>query len=178
MALQLEIVTPKGSALTTEADEVTAPSVNGEFGVLPGHLPLLASLRTGIVVYRKGSDTMSCAVGPGFAEVLGDKVVLLTDDFAAKEAIDPVAVRQELNETEAQFQKLEQDTEAALEDANVERREVIKKLNWLVTLLELYGEPPAAVVRLLEDNGARVPSASDPDVYLDDSAPSDDGAAS
>ena len=40
--IQLEIVTPKGRALTATVEEVTAPSVDGEFGVMPGHLPLLA----------------------------------------------------------------------------------------------------------------------------------------
>ena len=55
--IQLEIVTPKGRALVATVDEVTAPSVEGEFGVLPGHLPLLAALRTGLVSYRQGSET-------------------------------------------------------------------------------------------------------------------------
>jgi F0F1-type ATP synthase epsilon subunit len=71
----LEIVTPKGRALSVSADEVTAPSVDGEFGVLPGHLPLLAALRTGLVTYRVGGETKKCAVGPGFAEAGPDKVV-------------------------------------------------------------------------------------------------------
>ena len=66
--IQLEIVTPRGRALSAMVDEVTAPSVAGEFGVLPGHLPLLAALRTGIVTYRQGAETKRCAVGGGFAE--------------------------------------------------------------------------------------------------------------
>jgi F-type H+-transporting ATPase subunit epsilon len=45
----LEIVTPTGVALRKQVTDVTAPSVAGEFGVLPGHLPLLAALRTGLV---------------------------------------------------------------------------------------------------------------------------------
>ena len=57
----LEIVTPRGRALAASVDEVTAPSVNGEFGVLPGHLPLLAALRTGMVTYRQGSETTRVA---------------------------------------------------------------------------------------------------------------------
>ena len=65
--IQLEIVTPKGRALEASVDEVTAPSVRGEFGVLPGHIPLLAALRAGIVTYRQGSETKRCAVGEGFA---------------------------------------------------------------------------------------------------------------
>ena len=45
--IDLEIVTPKGRALSVQVDEVTAPSVQGEFGVLTGHLPVVASIRTG-----------------------------------------------------------------------------------------------------------------------------------
>ena len=59
--IQLEIVTPKGRALSETVDEVTAPSVAGEFGVMPGHLPLLAALRTGLVSYRIGNDTKRVA---------------------------------------------------------------------------------------------------------------------
>ncbi|HMI88940.1 MAG TPA: ATP synthase F1 subunit epsilon, partial [Polyangiaceae bacterium] len=44
----LEIVTPTGVALSEQVNDVTAPSVEGEFGVFPGHLPLLAALRTGL----------------------------------------------------------------------------------------------------------------------------------
>ena len=44
--LLLEIVTPTGVALSEHVTDVTAPSIAGEFGVLPGHLPLLAGLRT------------------------------------------------------------------------------------------------------------------------------------
>ena len=51
-SIQLEIVTPTGVALRQKVDDVTAPSVAGEFGVLPGHLPVLAALRTGLVTYH------------------------------------------------------------------------------------------------------------------------------
>src|SRR5271169_15629 len=81
----LEIVTPEGRKLAVTADEVTAPSVDGEFGVLPGHLPLLAALRTGIVSYRTGSDTKKCAVGPGFAEAGSNKLLILTDHYIERE---------------------------------------------------------------------------------------------
>ena len=77
---------------------MTAPSVDGEFGVLPGHLPLLAALRTGLVSYRIGSETKKCAVGPGFVEAGPDKVAILTDEYIEREQIDPVPVRKELHE--------------------------------------------------------------------------------
>src|SRR5215469_7984287 len=105
--IQLEIVTPKGRALAATVDEVTAPSVNGEFGVLPGHLPLLAALRTGIVSYRQGSETHRCAVGAGFAEAGPDKVVILTDEYAERAQLDPVIIRKDLSEVQQQLGKLE-----------------------------------------------------------------------
>src|SRR4051812_37547199 len=101
--IQLEIVTPRGKALDVTADEVTAPSVEGEFGVMPGHLPLLAALRTGIVTYRQGGDVKKCAVGAGFAEAGPTKVSILTDEFIQREQIDPVLVRKELGEVQQQI---------------------------------------------------------------------------
>src|SRR5580700_12275620 len=101
--IQLEIVTPRGRALSASVDEVTAPSVDGEFGVMPGHLPLLAALRTGLVTYRVGAETKKCAVGPGFVEAGPDKVAILTDEYIEREQIDPVVVRKELNEVQAKI---------------------------------------------------------------------------
>src|SRR5580700_4479715 len=98
--IQLEIVTPRGRALKASVDEATAPSVNGEFGVLPGHLPLLAALQTGLVSYRQGSETKKCAIGPGFAEAGPSKLVIITDQFIEREQIDPVLVRKALSEVQ------------------------------------------------------------------------------
>ena len=47
--IELEVVTPTGMALKEQVDEVIAPSVQGQFGVLPGHLPLMAAMATGLV---------------------------------------------------------------------------------------------------------------------------------
>ncbi|HVJ16818.1 MAG TPA: hypothetical protein VM686_15360, partial [Polyangiaceae bacterium] len=44
-AIALEIVTPNGVQLNEKVEELTAPSVDGEFGVLPQHIPLLAALQ-------------------------------------------------------------------------------------------------------------------------------------
>src|SRR5579863_10498108 len=134
--IQLEIVTPRGRALSAQVDEVTAPSVQGEFGVLPGHLPLLAALRTGIVTYREGAETKRCAVGAGFAEAGPNKVVILTNEFAERAQIDPVVVRKELAEVDQQLAKLEgvaivspeaKGGEAPAIEARLEREELVAK---------------------------------------------------
>ena len=98
--ISLEIVTPDGVKLSEQVTELTAPSVDGEFGVLPGHRAMLAALTTGIVTYTKGGEKESVAVGAGFVEVADDRALLLTDRFIRKENIDPVPVRKELKEVE------------------------------------------------------------------------------
>ncbi len=139
--IRLEVVTPEGTALNDNVDEFTSPSVQGQFGVLPGHLPLLAALRTGIISYRKGGQTVSCAVGPGFVEVADDHAILLTDRFSQKDGIDVVDVRMRLKETESKLEKWEGDP------GTPEHHAVIAEEQWFATLLELYGDPPPPTMR-------------------------------
>ncbi|HSQ66556.1 MAG TPA: ATP synthase F1 subunit epsilon [Polyangiaceae bacterium] len=150
----LEIVTPKGRALGIEADEVNAPSVDGEFGILPGHLPMLASLRAGIVSYRDGSEWKRCAVGAGFVEVASDRVLLLTDEFTERPAIDPVIVRKELADVQADIQKTETlASDPRATEAVARLRGLIERENWLAAQLELYGDPPPPTMRPYEEYG-------------------------
>src|SRR5688500_8471233 len=100
--IALEIITPDGPKLKEAVDELTAPSVDGEFGVLPMHRPLLAALATGIVTFIQNGKSESVAVGPGFVEVVNDKAVLLTDRFIRKDDIDAVRTRLELKEVDEQ----------------------------------------------------------------------------
>lgn len=150
--IELEIVTPKGRALAATVDEVTAPSVQGEFGVLPGHLPVVAALRTGIVAYRQGSETKRVAVGSGFAEAGENKLLILADDYAERQQIDPVIVRKELAEVEAQLEKVLSVSESTPETES-EKRALIDRENWLAAQLELYGDPPPATMRPFEEYG-------------------------
>lgn len=99
--LTLEVATPLGLVLTTQAESVQAPSVKGEFGVLPGHLPLLAALKPGVLRYRIGGHAHVAAVSAGFVEAGSDKVLLLTDAFVAPKDIDEEAARSELERAEA-----------------------------------------------------------------------------
>jgi F-type H+-transporting ATPase subunit epsilon len=85
--LQLNIVTPD-QALTYEVDEVAMPGQAGDFGVLPGHTPLFAGLRTGTMWYRQGNEKHYLAVSVGFAEVLPDQVTVLAQVAERAEDLD------------------------------------------------------------------------------------------
>jgi F-type H+-transporting ATPase subunit epsilon len=175
--IQLEIVTPKGRALSVVADEVTAPSVDGEFGVMPGHLPLLAALKTGIVTWRTGGETKRAAVGAGFAEAGPNKVSILTDEYIEREGIDPVVVRKELHEVQAEIAKVEtaprqpDDVSSGGTDNTAARLGVlVARENWLAAQLELYGDPPPPTMRMYETFGPPPPPEED-EVPLPSDAP-------
>jgi F-type H+-transporting ATPase subunit epsilon len=151
----LEIVTPQGLALREEVDDVTAPSVSGEFGVLPGHLPLLAALRTGIVTYHKGGVEKKLAVAEGFVEVKDDRALLLTDKVATPDAVDPVRVRLELKEVDEILDHYT-GTPGSPEWQGLVGREL-----WAAAQLELYGDPPPATQRPFEEFGPPAPPEED-----------------
>jgi F-type H+-transporting ATPase subunit epsilon len=160
--IDFEVVTPKGRALKVVADEVTAPSVNGEFGVLPGHLPLLAALHTGLISYRQGGETKRAAIGRGFAEAGPDRMVILTDRYVEREAIDPVLVRKDLAELQEKLAKVASDS-AVPPQENAELDDLIREENWLAAQLELYGDPPPAMMRPFETYGP-LPGADEADI--------------
>ena len=86
--LTLEIVTPHGPVLSEDVDEITATGSEGEFGVLPGHVPFITTLKIGTVVYKKGSETGYVFINSGYAEVSPDKVIVLADSAEKSEGID------------------------------------------------------------------------------------------
>lgn len=86
--LTLDIVTPERLLVRETVDEVVLPGTEGEIGVLPGHTPLLTTLKVGALWYRKGDQKHFLAVALGFAEVLPDRVTVLAQIAEKAEEID------------------------------------------------------------------------------------------
>ena len=86
--LRLEFVTPERALAHEDVDEVELPGEEGYMGILPGHAPLLAALRTGEMWYRKGGERHYAFVDGGFAEVLPDRVSILAQVAERAEDID------------------------------------------------------------------------------------------
>lgn len=101
MAFKLEIVTPEGKVFNDEIDYVVLPTGEGEVGILPGHIPLIAMVVPGeIKVVRPGGHEEFLAVDKGFVRVMGDVVAVLTEAAINIEEIDLSVVEEA--ETRAQ----------------------------------------------------------------------------
>jgi F-type H+-transporting ATPase subunit epsilon len=100
MSLTLEIVTPEARVFSDTIDTVVIPTVDGEIGILPGHIPLLTQVQDGELRVTKGNVVSFLAVGGGFAQVSGDKVSILAERAITEEKIDEKAVENAMQRAE------------------------------------------------------------------------------
>jgi F-type H+-transporting ATPase subunit epsilon len=103
--ISLDVVTPDKQLVSEMVDIVVATGSEGEFGVLPGHIPFLATLQPGELHYRQGNIVTYLAVSGGFAEVSGDKVTILAE---AAELARDIDLERAMRARERAHQRLEQ----------------------------------------------------------------------
>ena len=119
--LHLIVVTRERKILDVEVDEVIFPASDGEIGVLPGHTPLLATLRIGPLRYRIGTRMERLVISWGFAEVLPDRVIVLAERGFLPSEIDRAAAEQERLTAEKELAYLSShDPEFAIVEARLE----------------------------------------------------------
>lgn len=106
--LLLEIVTPQGLVFSEEIDEVTAAGSEGEFGVLPGHVPFVTVLKIGMLTCKAGNETKIFFVNWGYAEVGADKVMILADSAERSDDIDIERAKAAMKRAEERLKKAEE----------------------------------------------------------------------
>jgi F-type H+-transporting ATPase subunit epsilon len=119
--LTLTVVTPERAVVAgAVCDEVTLPGLEGEFGILPAHTPLIALLGIGVVTFRDGGRKTSVAVRGGFAEIANDAVRVLADEAVAKDAVDVATAARE--KTAAESRRADVVGDEQLDAANADAR--------------------------------------------------------
>ena len=104
----VSVVTPEGAAFEGEAEMLIVPGAAGEIGVLARHAPLVAMLKAGSTrVHLGDGEVREFATGPGFFQVLEDRAIALVDDAVGAGEIDDDRARQQLEEAQAELEKVE-----------------------------------------------------------------------
>lgn len=85
---KLEIVATDKVLYRGDAEFIVFPGLDGEQGVLPEHETMVAAVKAGELRYTVNGKTESVAVGNGFVEIFGDKVILICDFAEKAEDID------------------------------------------------------------------------------------------
>jgi F-type H+-transporting ATPase subunit epsilon len=108
---KFELVTPERIELSEDVEQVLVPGMEGQFTVLPGHTPVISTLRPGVVeVTRPDARRTRIYVKGGVAEVDAEHVTLLAERALDLEAVEPATIAEELEAAEA-------DLAAAADDA-------------------------------------------------------------
>ena len=77
--MQFDLVTPERKLASVQAREVRIPGADGDLTAMPGHAPLITTLRPGILTVGSAEGATSYAVTGGFAEITGQGVSVLAE---------------------------------------------------------------------------------------------------
>ena len=129
--IQLEIVTPEKVEMTAQVEMVIVPGVEGEFGVLPGHAPLVTEIVPGMLrVFETSEDgtkkEVHLANSTGFVEVKDDKVIILADTAELPDEIDLERAQRAKKRAEERLAKRGQDDIDALRAELALKRAIIR----------------------------------------------------
>ena len=118
--LQLEIVTPEAKIFSGVVEMVTLVGVEGEMGIMPGHMPTMTQLVASELIVRQNGQSIFIAVGDGFVQISGEKVSILTDMAIKADDIDEAKAMEAQKKAESRLaQKLSDEESATVQAALV-----------------------------------------------------------
>ncbi len=134
MSLTLEIVTPEKVVYHDTVDEAVLPTLEGEIGVLAGHIPLITLVSPGEIKVLQNNQWSFLAVDKGFARVFGNTVSILTEAAIQVADIDLTKVEEAHARAQAALEKAKGEKE--IDPAEIEKLESIARFAVLQRLLK------------------------------------------
>ena len=118
--VNFELVSPERLLVSERFDMVVVPGSEGDFGVLPGHAPLISTVRPGVIdIHDGGRIAHRVFVGGGFAEVTPERCTVLAEEATMVENIDRSDVERRLQDAELDLRDAESASERAHAEAKV-----------------------------------------------------------
>src|SRR5918992_5413710 len=131
----VSLVTPDGPVFEGEVEMLIVPGADGEIGVLARHAPLVAMLKAGstrVHIHRGKGEVHEFATGPGFFKVEQDRALALVDDAVDAREIDPERARQQLEEAQAELERLDRG------ESDADRWQIEQRIRHAENQLEVY----------------------------------------
>jgi F-type H+-transporting ATPase subunit epsilon len=105
--VQFELVTPEQLVVSTMVEMVVVPGTEGNFGVLPGHAPLISTIRPGMIeIYENRVVTERIFIVSGIAEVTPERCTVLAEEAMSPSTLDRGAIEAELQIVEGNLPSL------------------------------------------------------------------------
>src|SRR3954470_8215385 len=118
----LELVSPEKLLLSRQVEMATIPAAEGEMGVLPGHSPMIVTLRGGVIRVREnGAETERLFVGGGFAEVSPERVTVLAAEATPLPDLSRSGAESRIRDAEAALADVDPNDDETRRDAALAR---------------------------------------------------------
>ena len=110
--ISFDLVSPERLLLSTEAEMVTIPGTEGDMGVMAGHMPLISTLRPGVIAVSGGDEQRFYVMG-GFAEVNPGKLTVLAEEAVPVAELDAATLDRRIKNAEEDVALAKSDGERA-----------------------------------------------------------------
>ncbi len=125
-SFHFDLVAPDKLLFSGEVDQVDLPGIEGDFGVLAEHAPMIVLLRPGIISVIVGGQAERIVIFGGFAEISPQGLTVLADNASSAQDLDPTLLAQRVAETEDKITKTEP---GSAHDREVERLDHLKTIS-------------------------------------------------
>jgi F-type H+-transporting ATPase subunit epsilon len=129
-----DLVSPEKFVFSGEVDQVDVPGVEGDFGVLAGHAPVVAAIRPGILTVMSGGTQQKIIVLGGLAEVSDKGLTVLADVATELEELDRAELADKISQMEASLAE----KEGSELDREIERLDHFKSIQSQVSATALH----------------------------------------
>jgi F-type H+-transporting ATPase subunit epsilon len=127
--LQFELVSPERLLLSEAVGLVVVPGTEGNFGVLPGHAPLISTIRPGMIeIYQGQTVTRRIFIVSGIAEVTPERCTVLADEAVSLDTLDRGSIETDLRDVEGNLPSLREQVARA---ADTDRERLLIELHRL-----------------------------------------------
>jgi F-type H+-transporting ATPase subunit epsilon len=124
--ISFDLVSPERLLLSEDAEMVTIPGTEGDMGVMAGHMPLISTLRPGLIDVKGGTEgDIRFYVLGGFAEITGTKMTVLAEEAVPMSELDRASLDKRITAAEQDF---------LLAPSDNEKMKAQATLNYLISL--------------------------------------------
>ena len=127
--VEFELVTPERLMLSEMVEMVVVPGTEGNFGVLPGHAPLISTIRPGMIqIYEGQTVRRQIFIVSGIAEVTPERCTVLADEAVSLDTLDRGSIETDLRDVEGNLPSLREQVARA---ADTDRERLLIELHRL-----------------------------------------------
>ena len=119
--VSFELVSPDRLLMSVDTDAVAIPGMEGDFGVMPGHAPLISALRAGVIEVEGagGNNPDQVYIAGGFSEVAADRLVVLAEDAVVVADMDRADLEARIQEANGELETADEGEERRLAEGKI-----------------------------------------------------------